>query len=607
MHLNCLFHVPVSRFSFVRSLVLVMLGWAAMSHAAQAQQERLADSAAVQIQWGVKIPLRDHVDLNATVYRPKGAQPPSPCVFTLTPYISDAYHDRGTYFATQGIPFLVVDVRGRGNSGGTFKPNLQEIDDGYDVVEWLAQQPYCNGKVAMWGGSYAGYDQWATAKNRPPHLATIVPAAAAYPGIDFPFRNNIATPEVFQWLTFVSGRTLQPNLYGDRQFWSSLWRERFIAGAPFANLEHALGGEQPQLREWLSWNGQGSGFDQYTPSPDDYRAMTLPVLSITGSYDDDQPGALAYYRRSMQHGSQSLRDNHYLIIGPWDHGGTRTPTAAVGGVKFGPASLVDLPALHTQWYRWTMSGGPKPAFLQKKVAYYVMGADIWRYADTLDAVTDHVAPYYLGSRSNANQLAAPGSLTTAHPSGAQHDHYRYDPNNTGHADLEATTDPLDPADTRMLEAQDGENLVYETAPFRQAQDVSGFFSLTAWIAIDQPDTDFRARVYEVFADGRSIFLTTDSVRARHRTSLQASVLISTTAPQQYDFRNFTFTSRRLAPGSRLRLVVGPINSIYAEKNYNAAKRVAEQSLTDARTVTVTLRHDRRYPSALFVPFAAKME
>ena len=155
--------------------------------------------------------------LNATVYRPKEQRAPAPCIFTLTPYIGDSYHDRAMYFAGHGLPFLLVDVRGRGNSEGTFTPFAQEINDGYDVVEWLAKQPYCNGKVSMWGGSYAGFDQWATAKNRPPHLATIVPAAAAFPGVDFPARNNISYQYLMQWLTYTAGHALQSKLFADDQ------------------------------------------------------------------------------------------------------------------------------------------------------------------------------------------------------------------------------------------------------------------------------------------------------------------------------------------------------------------------------------------------------
>src|ERR1043166_2756070 len=138
----------------------------------------LADTARVEWQWGVKIPLRDGVHLSATLYKPAGLNEPRPCLFMVTPYAGDTYHSRGMYFAAHGYPFLTVDSRGRGNSEGSFRPLIQEAKDGYDVVEWLANQPSIERKVAMWGGSYAAYDQWATAEELPPHLATIVPASA---------------------------------------------------------------------------------------------------------------------------------------------------------------------------------------------------------------------------------------------------------------------------------------------------------------------------------------------------------------------------------------------------------------------------------------------
>jgi predicted acyl esterase len=142
------------------------------------------------LRWGIKILMRDKVELNATLYLAKGGGK-KPVVFTLTPYVSDSYHPRAAYFASHGYAFALVDVRGRGNSGGEFEPFAQEPRDGHDVVEWLAQQPFCDGKVAMWGGSYAGFDQWATAKELPPHLATIVPVASAHPPLDYPALDNI--------------------------------------------------------------------------------------------------------------------------------------------------------------------------------------------------------------------------------------------------------------------------------------------------------------------------------------------------------------------------------------------------------------------------------
>ncbi|PYI41146.1 MAG: hypothetical protein DMC57_08655, partial [Verrucomicrobia bacterium] len=148
-----------------------------------------APPADYDLRWAVKIPMRDKAELNATLYLPKsGNTTPgrTPVIFTLTPYISDSYHARAAYFASHGYAFALVDVRGRGNSTGDFEPFANDARDGHDLVEWFAKQPFCDGKVAMWGGSYAGFDQWATAKELPPHLTTIVPAAAAHPGLDFP-------------------------------------------------------------------------------------------------------------------------------------------------------------------------------------------------------------------------------------------------------------------------------------------------------------------------------------------------------------------------------------------------------------------------------------
>ena len=174
----------------------------------------------VELIWGVKIPLRDGVKLNATVYKPKAMNEALPVIITLTPYIADSYHERAMYFAQHGYVYALVDVRGRGNSQGNFEPFANEARDGADAVEWLAQQPWSNGKVAMWGGSYAGFDQWAVLKEFPPHLATIVPAAAAHSAVDFPFFANVFYTYDLQWLTLTSGVTPNSHLFEESSFWS---------------------------------------------------------------------------------------------------------------------------------------------------------------------------------------------------------------------------------------------------------------------------------------------------------------------------------------------------------------------------------------------------
>jgi predicted acyl esterase len=132
-------------------------------------------------------------------------------------------------------------------------------------------------------------------------------------------------------------------------------------------------------------------------TPAQYRKVNIPILTITGHYDGDQPGAMHYYRTHMQSGSPEGRAQHYLIIGPWDHPGTRTPNKEFGGLKFGEACMLDLNKLHTEWYDWTLKGGPKPEFLKNRVAYYLMGAEEWKYADSLEAISDSTKRLYLNS------------------------------------------------------------------------------------------------------------------------------------------------------------------------------------------------------------------
>jgi putative CocE/NonD family hydrolase len=230
-----------------------------------------------------------------------------------------------------------------------------------------------------------------------------------------------------------------------------------------------------------------------------------------------------------------------------------------------------------------------------------MGAEQWRYADSLDAVTARTEPYYLDSTANATDVLRSGTLTpNKQPRGAP-DHYLYDPLDISTAALESTVDPGNHADQRMVYARTGKELVYHTAAFDKPTEVSGFFHLTAWLAIDQPDTDFKAAIYEIAADGTSILLTDAVLRARYREDSHRPKLIDTQEPLKYEFDSFTFVSRRIRSGSRLRLVLDPINSIYSQRNRNSGRDVSSERTQDARPVNVRLYHDRAHPTALVVP------
>ncbi|HXX99877.1 MAG TPA: CocE/NonD family hydrolase [Candidatus Limnocylindrales bacterium] len=589
--------VPFAK-GIARSFVWLSLAACVSSSAQEAAKSTPPD---VDMTWGVKIPVRDGVRLNATLYQPHNQKEPLPVVFTFTPYIGDSYTDRAMYFAGHGYVYALVDVRGRGNSEGEFEPFANEGRDGYDVTEWFAKQSYCSGKVAMWGGSYAGFDQWTVAKEFPAHLATIVPAAAAHPGVDFPFQFNIFYPYDMQWLTFTSGHTGNEKTFENSSFWAQKAKEMYKAHGAFEDFDKLVGNPSPIFQKWLQHPIPDAYYDAMVPNKEQYRKLSLPILTITGHYDGDQPGAFTFYKRHMQFGSAEAKATHYLIIGPWDHAGTRTPKRELGGLKFAEASVLDLNKLHTEWYDWAMKGGTKPEFLRKRVAYYVMGAEQWKYADSLESIANSTLTLYLSSNGSALDVFHSGMLMESKGKSPDSDNWTYDPLRDRTGDVDVTENPaylISHADAANLS---GEGVIYHSEPFPAATEVSGFAKLSLWLTLDVLDTDLEAELFEILPDGSSVSLTSATMRARYRESLRQEKLVPAGKPEKYAFDNFMFFSRQVAKGSRLRLIVHSLNSPSVEKNYNSGGLVAKETVKNARTAHIQLLHDADHPSMLELP------
>ena len=554
------------------------------------------------------------MQLNGTVFKPRVMAQPLPVIFTFTPYVGDSYQGRAMYFARHGYVYVLVDVRGRGNSEGRFAPLENEGRYGYDVVEWLAKQPWCNGKVAMWGGSYAGFDQWATAKEMPPHLATIVPAAAVYPGLDFPARNNINTPYAMRWLSYVSGNTKNDMLVSDDGFWRQNYVTLYAHHLPFQRLDSVVGNAATAWQNWLHHPTPDAYWDAMVPTAAQYQQLNLPILTITGHFDADQFGALVYYRRHMQYGNPVAKQNHYLLVGPYDHPGTSTPVGAMGGLTFSPAAVLDLNQLHKEWYDWTMKGGPKPSFLRKRVACYVMGQEAWKYADDLESLAKQQQVLYLNSTpGQGHDGFTTGALTATKPGGkSAPDKFTHNPldnsfindttNDTNNNTFEATYNYM--GQRRALTLAD-KGLLYQSAPFAEDTEVTGQLKLSVWLALNVPDTDVEVDVYEIRADGTSIYLTQDVQRARYRESLREAHLVKTGVVHLYTFDTFSFFSRTIPRGSRLRLVLTSPDPLDYARNYNGGGNPVAESGKDARTAVISVYHDARHPSSLELPTVKK--
>ena len=249
-------------------------------------------------------------------------------------------------------------------------------------------------------------------------------------------------------------------------------------------------------------------------------AMSLAPLAIT---------EIIWQIRLLRHARK-----HFLVIGPWDHAGTRTPTDEVAGVKFGPGAVIDLNDLHRQWYDWTMKSGPRPEFLKNQVAYYLLAAGNsgangeWKYADNFETLVANPKIFYLDSKNgDANGVFRSGSLIEKQPSEGL-DTFIYDPLDTTRGERVDGIDPKEKTagidQTYPLSiAKDG--LVYHTEALPNETSFIGCPAVTLWVSIDTPDVDLSAHLYEIQPDGTSIVLWSDTRRLRYRDSLREAKLV----------------------------------------------------------------------------------
>jgi putative CocE/NonD family hydrolase len=386
----------------------------------------------------------------------------------------------------------------------------------------------------------------------------------------------------------------------DPEFWIAKFQEMYQQNLPYKELDLIVGNPSTFFQTWVAHPYPDEYWDRMAFPAEMYDRIIIPILTITGHYDDDQTGAMEYYRKHMALKSPA-REKHYIIIGPWDHAGTRDPKTEFEGLKFSENALLDMNKIHQEWYDWTMKDGKKPTFLKKRVAYYVMGEEKWKYADSLEAIGATQKKMYLCSNEGANDVFHSGTLENDAPKGRLSDTFTYNPLDKRIGDLERVLIPDYFTDQTYDLNLFGNGLVYHSAPFAKDSEITGWVKLYTWISMDVPDTDFKVTLAEVLPDGKMIKLTQDLLRARYRESNRVEKLVVPGEINLYTFDGFTFFSRRISKGSRLRLIISCPNTIYLEKNYNSGGVVSEESGREARTANVTLYHDKDHPSYLELP------
>jgi len=559
----------------------------------------------VTIQRHVAMKTRDGVTLNSDIYRPPG-EGTFPVLLQRTPYNKDNAAEFGRKAAARGFMVVVQDVRGRFESEGEWYPFKHETDDGFDTVEWAAALPHSNGKVGMFGGSYVGATQMLAAVGHPPHLAGICPVVTAsnyhenwtYQGGAFEqwfnesWTSGLAQDTFNRSVRAGSNAMLGSTVLPLKQY-------------PLFNLQISsdpaswTGKFAPYFLDWLDHPAYDSYWKQWAIE-EQYAAIQVPALTVAAWYDIFQGGSLKnYVGLKAGAGDAAARAGQRLVIIIGGHaGGGRT----IGAVDFGPDAPFDENAVTLEWYDYLLQGKQNEFATEKPVKLFVMGENKWRYEDGWPLERAQQKHYFLHSGGKANTAAGDGSLSTGAPGSEGADAYTYDPANPvptvgGPLCCDSVHLAAGPRDQHDVESRN-DVLVYSTPALDQDMEVTGPVTLDLYAKSSAVDTDFTAKLVDVWPNGFAQNLTEGILRARYRTSTSKAEAIIPGKIYEYKIDLWS-TGNVFLKGHKIRLEISSSNFPRFDRNPNTGRAFADE--TSLKKAQQVIYHSRQYPSHILLP------
>ena len=534
---------------------------------------------------------RDGVSLSADLYYPAG-DGRFPVLITRTPYDNNragglvglqrlpAPADLYKRIAARGFLVVAGDVRGRGDSEGSFIPFAAETADGADTVDWARELPACNGRVGVFGSGYAAYCGWAAAVGSKRVDAIAAVSTMGAPDSGMPWHNGALRLDPLLWMHLVGGRTQQPVALPP---WSSIWQQ-----LPAADLDDALGRRDIWWRDWVSHPDVDDPYwEPMRQVLDGVRSLELPGLHVGGRWDANLASTLAFWQAARASPGASRQR---LVVGPWDSRATRLPTQRIGGFDWTPASVLDLQHELLDFFVQTLHEEVAPDDGRTRV--FVTGRNAWSEQQVWPPQSRRRA-WWLASAGAANTNQGDGRLAdTSQAVDATADSYLYDP---GHPL------PWQPrfgsfvagAPFRLDESHIGSRddvLCYLSEPADSAVLVTGRPTLILWAQTDAVDTDWVVTLADVFpGSGRSLHLAHGIVRAGSQPGFERGT------PVEYTLV-LTEVAHELRPGHRLRVsITSSLFPLYA-RNTNVADPYWAGVATTLAAQQVL--HDQGHPSRL---------
>ncbi len=578
----------------------------------------------ITIDKAVLVPMADGTRLAADIYRPR-AEGKFPAIVERTPYNREESVILRTktpqYFAERGFAFVVQDVRGRFGSEGTWYPfrddGWGQNRDGYDTIAWVAEQPWCNGKVATAGGSFAGQTQMFLAPTRPPALrCCFIREAASDLAEQWCYRGG-----AFEW-GFNFDWCLRHAIFACRRQLALMESAVQADDSRFAALPL---GKQPELANPFQWlhdllsrADDEDFFDDFNFEKQ-YGKIETPIYHLAGWFDIFFDGTLRNFMGLQKRArTEEARKAQKLIIGPWIHGPSVSDPAFarhVGDMDFGPDAVIDFNGEMLRWYDHWLNGASTGILDEPRVRYFLMGANQWRSADAWPPTAVQTQRWFLrdghdemggGSAQSLND----GTLSLDKPAKKDKpDRYEYDPahpvptlgGNTLYrgprrtSSAEESPDFSSTAGPRNQRPIEPLGLTYTSEPLPADLDVIGPVRLVLFASSSCTDTDFVARLTDVFPDGRSILVVDGILRARYRRARFRPRPLKPGKVHRLEIDLWS-TAWRFAAGHRLRLAVTSSNFPRFDRNLNTGRNSAK-----IKVAQNTVHHEKKYPSHLLLP------
>ncbi|WP_155287785.1 CocE/NonD family hydrolase [Lacticaseibacillus zhaodongensis] len=480
----------------------------------------------------VQVPMRDGVMLGTTVILPADTDGPFSIVMERTPYDRRRLIPGMQRFVQRGYAVVLQDVRGRSGSEGEWVPMKHERDDGADTLNWIAQQPWSNGRVGMIGGSYDGYVQWAAAASGNPHLKAIVSmVTAGGPFTDILYRKGMPMAGLAAWFFAVSSREFTPQRMV-RDDWDELLKVRPLSKIP----EAALGHDIPGYTELL----QHQQYDDYLADFDWQNftdKITVPAFIQSGWYDDDAVGTTEAMRVTADY----QKGQRKIVLGPWLHGGNAQYD--LGDIHLSPAAVRhDMDLQHMRWFDHFLNDLDNGITAEDPVEYYTMNDGRWHTADHFEDANGRTQ-WFLDAQDQSFKQTVPAAASQK---------YDYDPAQPTPQLVDVSSNEFAfPNDYAQVEA--GSDVVsFTTEPLTTPLTITGWFKVHFFARSSAVDTDWVVRLTDVTPDGKSLSIVDGMLNAKARSNWRNKELLTPGQIYEYDLETQK-TSYMLEVGHRLRL------------------------------------------------------